>query len=145
MNLTGTYDRNLDAKGRLSLPATLRKVLPDRVYVIPAPDADALYVFTEDTFEAWKDSVFVAQGGYDPTDSEHIEIRRQLNGAATTLDIDSAARISLPESARSLKGLEREVSVVGNGDRLEIWDRNTWVAHQQASSALLANFFGRKA
>ena len=101
VNLTGTYDRNLDAKGRLSLPAVLRKQLPDRVYVLPAPeqDVDALYVFTEDTFEAWLDSVFESQGGYDPTKREHIQVRRMLNGAATTLEIDSAARISLPASA----------------------------------------------
>ena len=143
MNLTGTYDRNLDAKGRLSLPATLRKVLPDRVYVVPAPDADALYVFTEDTFESWLDSVFDAQGGYDPTNGDHIEIRRMLNGAATTLEIDSAARISLPEDARGSKGLKREVTVIGNGDHLEVWDRAAWAARQQASSALLASFFGR--
>ena len=143
MNLTGTYDRNLDAKGRLSLPAVLRKQLPERVHVLPAPDADALYVFTEDTFESWLDSVFAAQGGYDPTKRAHIEVRRMLNGAATTLEIDSAARISLPEGARKQKGLDREVTVTGNGDHLEIWDRSTWEARQQDASELLASFFAQ--
>lgn len=143
MNLTGTYDRNLDAKGRLSLPAVLRKQLPDRVYVLPAPeqDVDALYVFTEDTFEAWLDSVFESQGGYDPTKREHIQVRRMLNGAATTLEIDSAARISLPEGDRQRAHLDREVTVAGNGDRLEVWDRGAWEKSQQAANDLLASFF----
>ena len=68
MYLTGSYDRNLDAKGRLSLPPAFRKQLDDQVRVLPAPEkeVDALYVFTEDTFKAWLDDVFRAKGGYDP-------------------------------------------------------------------------------
>ena len=141
MKFSGTYDRNLDAKGRLSLPATLRKQLPDRVFVLPAPDADALYVFTEDAFGDWVDSVFRARGGYDPTKQEHILVRRALYAAANTLEIDSAARISLPEDARTQKHLKREVTVVGNEDRLEVWDRETYRTFSQGTADILANFF----
>ena len=42
---------------------------------------------------------------------------------ATTLDIDSAARISLPESVREEAHLDREVTIVGNDDRLVVWGR----------------------
>ena len=141
MKLSGTYDRNLDAKGRLSLPAPLRKQLPDRVYVVPAPDADALYVFTEDAFGNWVDSVFKARGGYDPTKQEHVLVRRALYAAANTLDIDSAARISLSEELRQKKRLKREVTVVGNDDRLEVWDRETYAAFSRGTEDVLANFF----
>ena len=141
MKLSGTYDRNLDAKGRLSLPAPLRKQLPDRVYVVPAPDADALYVFTEDAFGDWVNSVFKARGGYDPTKQEHVLVRRALYAAANTLDIDSAARISLSEELREKKHLKREVTVVGNEDRLEVWDRSTYADFSQGTEDVLANFF----
>ena len=98
MYLTGSYNRNLDAKGRLSLPPAFRKELDERVKVIYAPEkeVDAVYVFTEDTFKVWLDSVFEAKGGYDPTSEEHRSVREWLNGEATTLEIDSASRISLP-------------------------------------------------
>lgn len=143
MYLTGTYDRNLDAKGRLSLPPAFRKQFDEQVRVLPAPEKelDALYVFTEDTFKAWLDDVFRAKGGYDPTNGEHRMVREALNGQAATLDIDSAARISLPEPYRAQAGLDREVTIVGNGDRLVVWDRAKHEARQAAVKNVLANFF----
>lgn len=141
--LTGTYDRNLDAKGRLALPPAFKKQLDEHVRVLPAPEkeVDALYVFTEDTFKAWLDSVFAAKGGFDPTSRAHRVVMETLNGAATTLEIDSAARISLPEVARDKAHLDREVTVVGNGDRLVIWDRVAHEARQAEAENILADFF----
>ena len=143
MYLTGTYDRNLDAKGRLSLPPAFKKQLSDSVRVLPAPEreVDAMYVFTEDTFTAWLDEVFAAKGGFDPTNPEHRQVKEWLNGQATTLEIDSAARISLPEAYRAEAHLDREVTVVGNGDRLVIWDRAEHEKRQAAVKSTIANFF----
>lgn len=145
MYLSGTYDRNLDAKGRLSLPPAFRKQLEESVRVLPAPEkeVDALYVFTEDTFKAWLDAVFAADGGFDDTRADHRMVKEALNGAATTLEIDSAARISLPEAYRAQVGLDREVSVVGNGDRLVIWDRAKHAARQSEVANAVADFFAR--
>ena len=57
-------------------------------------------------------------------------------------EIDSANRIALPESFRSKKHLEREVTVVGNTDHLEIWDRETWNQMQtEAEDELMDLFF----
>lgn len=143
MYVSGTYDRNLDAKGRLSLPPAFRKELGESVRVLPAPekDIDALYVFTEDTFKKWLDSVFEAKGGYNPTSEEHRIVREALNGAATALEIDSAARISLPEAYREKVGLDREVTIVGDGDRVKVWDRATFKAREASAESVLANFF----
>lgn len=143
MYLTGTYDRNLDAKGRLSLPPAFRKELPEKVRVIAAPEGevDAVYVFTEDTFKDWLAQVFEKKGGYDPTNAQHRVVKEALNGAATTLEIDSAARISLPESDRKEAHLDREVTIVGNDDRLVIWDRAAYAERKTASKAVVANFF----
>lgn len=145
MYLTGTYDRNLDDKGRLSLPPAFKGVFDGcRLKAIYAPEkeVDAVYVFTESTFEAWLDSVFAAKGGFDPTDASHRIVKEMLNGEATELKIDSASRISLPEDARAKAGLEHEVAVVGNDDRLVIWDRAKLTARQAAAENILADFFG---
>lgn len=143
MYLTGTYDRNLDAKGRLSLPPAFRKQLGDQVRVLAAPEKeiDAVYVFTEDTFKDWLMSVFAAKGGFDPTNEQHRLVKEALNGAATTLEIDSAARISLPETVRGEAHLDREVTVVGNDDRLVVWDRATHEARKASVRNALADFF----
>lgn len=143
MYLNGSYNRTLDSKGRLSLPPAFRKELTDQVRVIYAPEkeVDAVYVFTEDTFKDWLDSVFEAKGGFDPTSEEHRLVKEWLNGEATTLDIDSASLVSLPEECRADAGLDREVTVVGNGDRLVVWDRAKHEARKANVRRAVANFF----
>ena len=102
MYFNGTYDRNLDAKGRLSLPPAFKKQLEEHVRVLPAPEkeVDALYVFTEDTFKVWLDSVFEAKGGFDPTNRSHRMVKEALYGAAITLEIDSASAFPKPPVRR---------------------------------------------
>ncbi|QWT18036.1 division/cell wall cluster transcriptional repressor MraZ [Collinsella sp. zg1085] len=142
MILTGTYERNLDAKGRLSLPAPVRKGLSEHVYVLPALDADALYVFSDESFEKWVLGLFEKRGGFDARKREDQELMRRLTSLAVPMDIDGAARIGLPVELREKKHLTREVTVVGNFDHLEIWDRATWEqASSQASDEDLANIF----
>lgn len=144
MYLSGTYDRNLDAKGRLSLPPAFKKELPESVRVLPAPEkeVDALYVFTEDTFKAWLESVFLKDGGYDPTRKDHRLVRSGLNGYATTLEIDSAGRISLPEAFRAKVHLDREVTLIGDEDHFTIWDRQTYEASRDETVEAMLNYFG---
>ena len=144
MILTGTYERNLDAKGRLSLPAPIRKDLSDHVYVLPALDADALYVFSEDAFEKYVLGLFEKRGGFDARKREDQMLMRSLNSLATPMDIDSASRIGLSEKLREKKHLSREVTVVGNFDHLEIWDRATWdeMQAEQTDEDLASIFFG---
>ena len=113
MYLSGTYERNLDAKGRLSLPPAFRKQLSESVRVLPAPEKevdDPCTCSPRTPSRSWLDAVFERDGGYDPTRKDHRAVRSGLNGAATTLEIDSAARISLPEADRNRVNLDREVT-----------------------------------
>ena len=126
--LTGTFERNLDAKGRLSLPAAVRSELSEHVYVLAAPDVDALYVFSKDEFEKWVMGLFEKRGGFNSRSSKDQQLMRKVTSKATPMDIDSASRIGLPEKLREKVGLDREVTVVGNWNHLEIWDRAKWEA-----------------
>ena len=101
MYFNGTYDRNLDAKGRLSLPPAFKKQLEGLVRVLPAPEkeVDALYVFTEDTFKVWVDSVFEAKGGFDPTNRSHRMVKEALYGAARRLIWIARSRLSVATTA----------------------------------------------
>ena len=51
------------------------------------------------------------------------------------------SRISLPEECRADARLDREVTVVGNGDRLVVWDRATHDARKANVRKVVANFF----
>ena len=56
MYLTGTYDRSLDAKSRITLPATFRKQFDAQVCLVPV--GNVLYGFTPESHQAWIASFF---------------------------------------------------------------------------------------
>ena len=125
-DLVGEYRHKLDAKGRLSLPADFRKVLPKSLKITLSPNNDSLYVFDPEGFSAWVDSLFDAEGGYSPSNSNHTAIRKVLNSRARNVEVDSAGRIVVAADMRSDAGLDRDVAVVGDSDHFEIWDAKRW-------------------
>ena len=143
MGMTGSYERNLDAKGRLSLPAPLRDEIGEHVRVLKAPDVDALYVFSAEAFDKWVDALFAGREGHEgfnPRDKQDQALMRAINKRTASLDVDGAGRISLSEKLRSDANLDREVTVIGNYDHLEIWDR-TVADEDDDDEALLDLFF----
>ena len=135
MYLTGSKQFNLDAKGRLTLPATYRKDFEGQVILIPLQDA--LYGFTPDGFGRWVESFFEKDGTkFSPGNRRQVALRRKLTGSAVTVDIDSAGRIALGKvdaQKRERLGLKRDVTVVGVVDHFEVWDTERW----EAENALL--------
>ena len=143
MGMTGSFERNLDAKGRLSLPATLRSDLGEHVRVFKALDVDALYVFSAEAFDKWVEGLFAGREGHEgfnSRDPKDQKLMRAINKRTTSIDVDSAGRIGLSEQLRAAAGLDREVTLVGNYDHLEIWDRAT-ADEDDASDDELADLF----
>ncbi len=134
MYLTGSKRFNLDAKGRLTLPATYRKDFDGQVILIPLQDA--LYGFTPDGFGQWVQSFFEKDGKkFEPGNRRQVALRRKLTGSAVTVDIDSAGRIALGKvdaAKREKLGLKRDVTVVGVVDHFEVWNTQRWEAENAA-------------
>lgn len=121
--LLGSYEHSIDAKGRVSLPATFRKILPTQLIVSTSPEC-ALYVFTCESYEKWVGSLF--PDGFNPRNLEHVKVRRAVTKNAFTVEVDASGRISLMASLRERAKLNKEVTIVGGYDRFEIWDRSVW-------------------
>lgn len=121
MYLTGAYQHNLDAKLRLTLPASFRKQFGDVVCLVPV--GDAIYGFAPEEHEAWVMSYFPQ--GFNARSKADQDLRWKLNKRTVTVDIDNAGRISLGKiSAQKLerRGINRAVAVIGNADHFEIWN-----------------------
>lgn len=128
--LTGTYQRTLDAKQRVTLPSGFRKELEERVCLIPLKGV--LHGFTPDGFKAWVDAQFERDGKhYDPRNRNDVRLRRGLTAACQTIDVDSAGRVALGKlGAKTLEKLAfgRDVAIVGADDHFEVWDAEKWEA-----------------
>lgn len=123
VDLNSAYRHKVDAKGRMSLPATFRKVLSTDLVVTRNPKDECLYVFEPHGFNAWVAKVFVDKfGEFDDTNDLHLKLRRKLKSRAADVSIDASGRIMLSAEQREAVGIDKDVVVVGNTGYFEIWD-----------------------
>ena len=129
MVFQGASALNLDAKGRMSVPAKHRDALlvqgEGRVTLTKHPDG-CLMVFPRPEWEAFR-----ARVAQLPMDAHWW--RRIFLGNATELDLDSAGRILVSPELRSAAGIQREIILLGMGSHLELWDATTYATKEQAA------------
>ncbi len=119
----GRHDHTMDAKGRVSIPAGFRVELEDpdgRPPVITRlVDRPALGIFPA---KRWAD-IEERLKKMSTVDPKVQTVRRMLMGHAVDCPIDGNGRISVPQPLRQVASLERDVSLLGTGDWIELWDR----------------------
>jgi MraZ protein len=127
MAFRGTFDNNLDAKNRLTIPAKLRNLLADGVVVALARDSRrCLAIWCVTDFNA---NVERMLDGLHPLSADYVRLERFLNAYSSEVELDAAGRVMLPAKLLEQAGLGREVTVIGAGNRLEVWDREAWRTH----------------
>ncbi len=127
MLFLGTYTPKLDEKGRLILPAKFRDAFSQGL-VITRGQERCLYVFTMREFEEMNERLRTA-----PISSRQGRdyLRVFLSGAHAETP-DKQHRVTIPANLRSYARLDRELAVIGTGQRAEIWDLEAWNAYLAA-------------
>lgn len=121
----GEYQHSVDPKKRLALPSKFRKELGGKVVVTRGLDK-CLFVYPLKTWRDLAEKLGTLPMGESGTRSF---VRLMLAGA-TDADVDSQGRVLLPEYLKEYAGLERNVTVAGLFNRLEIWDEEKWKAYR---------------
>lgn len=117
---------NLDAKGRMAMPARYREQLVNYCsgHLIVTIDTNhcclLLYPLTEwEQIERQIESL-------PSFDSMSQRVKHLLIGHANDLELDNSGRILLPQELRFYAKLEKHVCLIGQGKKLEIWDQDVW-------------------
>ncbi len=121
--MTGQYAHNIDAKGRLFIPAALRRELGQTLHVTVGQD-HCLSVFSDESWATFMDKLKALS-------YSEIKKLRVLFAYAADCEPDPQGRILLPAKLREYAGLTKEVVVVGSYDRAEIWDAKRWAALEE--------------
>lgn len=120
----GDHQHTLDAKGRVSLPAKFRADMTGRLVVAKGLD-ECLYVYPTEEYQRFVADL-LAGSDFDP---RKRQLRRFFTSGAVETELDSAGRVSLPANLREYAGLEKDVAVTGNGNRIEIWNADAWASY----------------
>ena len=121
--MTGQFSHNIDAKGRLFIPAPLRKELGQTFHVTVGQD-HCLSVYSDASWDA-----FMAK--LKELSYNEVKKLRALFAYAADCEPDAQGRILIPAKLREYAGLTREVVVVGSYDRAEIWSADRWAAIEE--------------
>lgn len=119
--LLGEYNHSLDAKGRVSVPSKLRLDLGESFIVTKGLD-NCLFAYSKDewaTFEAKLKALPL-------TNTNARNFVRFFFSGATECEIDKQGRINIPQNLRDYASVTKDVTIVGVGTRVEIWDREKW-------------------
>ena len=121
----GEHKHIVDVKGRVVMPSRFRPEL-ERGLVVTKGQDRCLAVFPVERFNQEVDRL----NRLPRTDRRTRNFARSLYGGASDLPLDAQGRLPLPAALRSYAGLERDVVVCGVGDRVEIWDAETYYRFQ---------------
>ena len=130
----GTYAPKLDDKGRLILPAKFVDDLAAGV-VITRGQEHCLYVYSSREFESVLEKV--SQGPV--TSRETRDYQRALLSGASQEVPDKQHRVTIPTTLREYAGLDRDLTVIGAGNRAEIWDTTAWNSYYTEAESTYAN------
>lgn len=117
-----TFTNKIDAKGRVSVPASFRQVLAkdgfDGIYCYPSLDAPALDAGGEKLVRKIESLL----EDIAPYSDERDHLATALYGDSEVLSIDGDGRTIIPERLRQHAGITTHVTFVGLGQKFQIWE-----------------------
>lgn len=121
----GINDLNLDAKGRMSLPARYRESIQESCSgsLVITVDVDrCLLIYPLPEWEVIQQKLMQL-----PSINKQVRrLQRLLLGHATECDVDGNNRILLPPPLRNFASLKKHAVLIGQGNKFELWDQDAW-------------------
>ena len=126
-----TFEKQLDVKRRIVVPQEFRALVAgpfDGIICLPSIEADCIEAGGKPLFDRYVGVIEELEFG-DPL---RTALETSVLGGMSRLSFDTAGRITLPEGLCDMFGLTDWVTVVGMGERFQIWNRETFQAHRSA-------------
>ena len=127
-NLLGEYHAKLDPKGRAMMPKALLNQLKGA--------EKQGFVVNRDVFQ--KCLVIYPQPVWENISKEvnalnrfikkNADFIRKFNNGATPIEIDNIGRINIPKVLAGYAATAKDIVFLGNGDRIELWDKQSYEA-----------------
>lgn len=127
----GVTHINLDAKGRIAFPSRYRDKLVsycDGQLVVTVDRDHCLLVYPLPDWEVIEQKLIRLPS----LNRQARRLQRLLIGHATECQLDGNGRILLPQPLREFAGLDKKTVLIGQGNKFELWDEDTWAQNRDA-------------
>lgn len=125
--LNGEFECKLDNKGRMMIPAGLKKQLPEaekESFVVNRGFKKYLVIYTKSEWDKKLDEL----NKLNQYETKNIEFIRYFTRGATELTLDAAGRVNLPQGLLDYAGISGDVVLNCMLTKIEMWDRAAYNA-----------------
>lgn len=126
LNLIGTYECKADVKGRLMVPAALKKQLASVAqngFVIKrAVFQPCLEMYPMDEWQA----LMQKMGQLNRFNRKNNDFIRRFTAGVKTVELDATGRLNIPKDLISFAGIDKEIVISSAINIVEIWDKNKY-------------------
>lgn len=126
----GVQHINMDAKGRLAMPARQREPLlaqcAGQIVVTIDTQASCLVIYPLPEWERIEREI-QSLPALKPAVKR---FQRLVLGYATDMELDANGRMLLPQPLRDYAQLDKKLVLVGQGNKLELWSEELWIAER---------------
>ncbi|MCH8499707.1 MAG: division/cell wall cluster transcriptional repressor MraZ [Marinobacter sp.] len=134
-NFLGSHAINMDAKGRLAIPARVREELASacggRIVLTANPGEErCLLIYPEPEWEQLRPQVEALPNMHKAA----RRMQRLLLGNAAPMELDAAGRVLVPPTLRTFARMDKKLMLIGQGKKFELWAEELWLAWLDESS-----------
>lgn len=117
----GNYQHNIDTKGRLIIPAKFRQELGDGFIITRGMDG-CLFGYSASEWQKLEEKL----AELPLSKKEARTFVRFFYSAAIECTLDKQGRVNLPDTLIQYAKLDKECTIIGVSNRIEIWNRHRW-------------------
>jgi MraZ protein len=125
----GEFQHTIDPKGRVIVPAAFRDEL-DMRFMIAKGLEGCLFIFS---MPKWNSLVEKLET-LPLSNTKARDFSRFFFSSAAQCQMDGHSRILIPQDLRSHAQLDKEISIVGVGNRVEVWSKDKWEQYIKGDS-----------
>ncbi|MBL7857772.1 MAG: division/cell wall cluster transcriptional repressor MraZ [Cyclobacteriaceae bacterium] len=125
---TSEYESKLDAKGRLVLPSRIKAQLPEgggHELVVRRGFEQCLILYPMAEFK----KVFSKISGLSEFNEEYRKLQRNFFSGTATVELDANGRFVIPKNMLSYAQLDKDIILVGMGNKVEVWNPSIYEKH----------------
>ncbi|RPI37150.1 MAG: division/cell wall cluster transcriptional repressor MraZ [Nitrospiraceae bacterium] len=125
---SGKYYYSVDPKGRVIIPSPFREIISTnystKLYITNDLFDKCLHIYPQEEWIKLEEKVRPL-----PKTQEEVKFfMRRVIASAQEIELDKQGRILIPAAHREDAGLNADIVIVGQIDKIELWDRKEWDA-----------------
>lgn len=117
----GEFQHNIDAKGRIIVPAKFREGLGEKFVLTRGLD-QCLFAYPMDEWKVVEEKL----KKLPLTKKDARRFTRFFFSGAVECEVDKQGRINIPLPLRTYSMLEKECVIIGVSNRVEVWAKEIW-------------------